>query len=172
MMTSISSIDMPASAMAFLAALTAMVEVDSSLAARRRSLMPVRVTIHSSLVSRYSAKCALVRISWGAYEPVPQIVIGNSGVKLDNSPPHGSHEITVDRASARVLTTRDVVRYKKKKTIRAFGYLDVSFSAGGEWEGKLIDATSGAGIHLAKCGTKTRRKSGSICELAKGVKAK
>ncbi len=51
--------------MACSAALAAMSEVNSSSAAIRRSLMPVRVVIHSSEVSTIFSKSALVRIFFG-----------------------------------------------------------------------------------------------------------
>ena len=65
MIRSICSGVMPARSMASRAALVAMSEVNSSSAAMRRSLMPVRVVIHSSVVSTIFSRSALVRIRSG-----------------------------------------------------------------------------------------------------------
>ena len=54
-----------ACSIAFSAAFAAMSLVYSSLAAMRRSLMPVRVVIHSSLVSTMRERSSLVRIFSG-----------------------------------------------------------------------------------------------------------
>ena len=51
--------------MARSAALAARSDVNSSFAASRRSLMPVRVTIHSSVVSTIFSRSALDRIFAG-----------------------------------------------------------------------------------------------------------
>jgi hypothetical protein len=48
-----------------------MTEAGSSSPAIRRSRMPVRVTIHSSVVSTMRSKSALRRILAGRYAPVP-----------------------------------------------------------------------------------------------------
>jgi hypothetical protein len=60
MMRSLCSAVTPARSIALRAALVAMSEVYSSSAAMRRSLMPVRVVIHSSVVSTIFSKSALV----------------------------------------------------------------------------------------------------------------
>ncbi len=64
-MRSISSAVMPASSSAFCAALDARSLVCSSGAAMRRSLMPVRETIHSSVVSTIFSSSAFVRMRSG-----------------------------------------------------------------------------------------------------------
>ena len=56
----------PASLMAAAAAAVAIVAVDSSAAAIRRSLIPVRSVIHWSLVSSVCSSSALVRRCSGA----------------------------------------------------------------------------------------------------------
>src|ERR1022692_2755134 len=61
----------PAIFIARCAALAAMSDVNSSWAAIRRSLMPVRVVIHSSEVSTIFSRSALVRIFSGTYAPTP-----------------------------------------------------------------------------------------------------
>src|SRR5205814_9954278 len=55
------------------AAAAARSEVNSSLAASRRSFIPVREVIHSSEVSTIFSRSALVRILAGTYEPTPEI---------------------------------------------------------------------------------------------------
>ena len=65
MIRSICSAVMPAISIARLAALAARSEVNSVAAAMRRSLMPVRVVIHSSEVSTSFSSCAFVRIFSG-----------------------------------------------------------------------------------------------------------
>ena len=65
MIRSICSAVTPALAMARSAALVARSEVNSSFAAMRRSLMPVRVVIHSSVVSTIFSSSALVRMRSG-----------------------------------------------------------------------------------------------------------
>ena len=62
---SIFSGEILACSIAFNAALVAMSLVVSFLAAIRRSLIPVRVVIHSSLVSTMRERSALVRIFSG-----------------------------------------------------------------------------------------------------------
>ena len=62
---SIWSAAIPAFSIARRAALAAMSEVNSLSAASRRSLMPVRVVIHSSVVSTIFSSSALVRILSG-----------------------------------------------------------------------------------------------------------
>ena len=64
-MRSISVGEIPACSIAARAALVAMSLVYSSGAAMRRSLMPVRVVIHSSDVSTILERSALVRIFSG-----------------------------------------------------------------------------------------------------------
>ncbi len=54
-----------ACSIAFSAAFAAMSLVNSSFAEMRRSLMPVRVVIHSSLVSTMRERSALLRIFSG-----------------------------------------------------------------------------------------------------------
>ncbi len=60
-MRSISFGEIFACSMAFSAAFAAMSLVFSSFAAMRRSLMPVRVVIHSSVVSTMRERSSLVR---------------------------------------------------------------------------------------------------------------
>src|SRR5688500_17526433 len=55
------------------AAFAAMSDVNSFSAATRRSLMPVRVVIHSSEVSTSFSRSALVRTFSGTYEPTETI---------------------------------------------------------------------------------------------------
>ncbi len=66
MIRSMSSGSSPAVAMARSPATAAMLAVVSSGPAMRRSRMPVRETIHSSLVSTMRSRSALVRIRLGA----------------------------------------------------------------------------------------------------------
>ena len=61
----------PASSMARSAAARARSELFSSSATKRRSRMPVRWVIHSSLVSMMRAKSSLLITRSGTYEPVP-----------------------------------------------------------------------------------------------------
>src|SRR5439155_18289941 len=72
-MRSISLGDILACSIAFSAALAAISLVFSSFAAIRRSLMPVRVVIQSSLVSTMRDRASLVRVFSGTYLPVPMI---------------------------------------------------------------------------------------------------
>jgi hypothetical protein len=65
MIRSICSAVTPARSIARCAARAAMSEVNSFLAAMRLSLMPVRVVIHSSVVSTNFSRSALVRILSG-----------------------------------------------------------------------------------------------------------
>ena len=58
------------------AAFVARSEVNSSGAAMRRSLMPVRVVIHSSEVSTIFSRSALVRIFSGTYERSSHVYLG------------------------------------------------------------------------------------------------
>ena len=67
---------MPASSMACLQAMTARSLVQTSSAAILRSLMPVLVVIHSSLVSTISAQSSLVMTSGGTYAPNPTMPTG------------------------------------------------------------------------------------------------
>jgi hypothetical protein len=71
MTRSICSAVTPAIFIARWAALAARSEVNSSFAAMRRSLMPVRDVIHSSEVSTIFSRSAFVRIFSGTYEPTP-----------------------------------------------------------------------------------------------------
>src|SRR5262252_1896458 len=48
-------------------------DVNSSLPASRRSLIPVRAVIHSSVVSTIFSRSALVKIFAGTYDPTPEI---------------------------------------------------------------------------------------------------
>src|SRR4030081_2466531 len=70
---SISAGEIPACAMAWSAAFAAMSLVCSSFATTRRSLIPVRVVIHSSLFSTILHRSALVRIFSGTLLPLPII---------------------------------------------------------------------------------------------------
>jgi hypothetical protein len=63
----------PAAFMARMAALAARSEVNSSLAAMRRSLIPVREVIHSSVVSTIFSSSKLVSALAGTYAPTPAI---------------------------------------------------------------------------------------------------
>jgi len=63
----------PAFAMARSAAFTARSDVNSSGAAMCLALIPVRVVIHSSVVSTIFSRSALVRILDGTYAPTPAI---------------------------------------------------------------------------------------------------
>src|SRR6266508_5545908 len=72
-MRSISFGEIFACSIALCAALVAISLVFSSFAAIRRSLIPVRVMIQSSLVSTMRERSALVRIFSGTYLPVPMI---------------------------------------------------------------------------------------------------
>ena len=65
-----SSAVIPASASAFCAAPSANSHVRVFLA-MRRSRTPVRLTIHSSLVSTICSSIALVRANSGMHDPVP-----------------------------------------------------------------------------------------------------
>src|SRR5919106_1607775 len=56
-------------------ALSAMSEVSSPSAAIRRSLIPVRSVIHSSVVSTIFSRSLLVRTLSGTYEPVPMMCV-------------------------------------------------------------------------------------------------
>src|SRR6476660_5089420 len=77
-MRSISSGFRPASSSAARAAAVPMVEVSSPLAAIRRSLMPVRVTINSSVVSTTLAKTSLVKMRFCKYPPHPLTTVRNT----------------------------------------------------------------------------------------------
>src|SRR6266446_562293 len=71
MIKSISSSRTLACSIARRAASTARSEVHCQSAAMRRSLMPERVTIHSSVVSTIFSRSAFVTTRSGTYEPVP-----------------------------------------------------------------------------------------------------
>src|SRR5512144_2485381 len=68
---------MPALSSAARAAAVPMVEVSSPLAAMRRSLIPVRVAIHSSVVSTTLARSSLVNTRFGRYPPHPLMTVRN-----------------------------------------------------------------------------------------------
>src|ERR1041385_5760499 len=71
---------MRARSMAWRAARTAKREVYSPSAARWRSLMPVRVVIHSSEVSTIFSRSAFVRMPSGYARPVPSIAALGSAI--------------------------------------------------------------------------------------------
>ena len=73
-MNSMSSGTRLARSIACCAARTARSEVASLSSAMRRSWMPLRCTIHSSLVSTIFSRSALLRIRLGAYAPTPVIL--------------------------------------------------------------------------------------------------
>ncbi len=93
----------------------------------------------------------------------PVVVVGNGGVALDDSPPHGQVEVSVDGDPAHTLTTGAEVTLAGK-SVPAFGYLDVSYSADG-WSGEIQTL---AGTPIAVCGSEQQAR-GSVCELAPGV---
>ena len=70
----------PAASIALRAAAVASVAVDSSLPAMRRSRMPVRCTIHSSLVSTIFDRSSLVSLRSGTLLPVPAIIAPKLGI--------------------------------------------------------------------------------------------
>src|SRR6187401_1314939 len=82
MMRSTSIASTPATARASRAALTESVVVVSSSAAMRRSLMPVRLTIHSSVVFTIFARSSFVMTRSGAYIPHPVITAFVMGLSL------------------------------------------------------------------------------------------
>src|SRR5688500_13701604 len=71
---STSSSAMPACLMAAVPASIARVDVVSPSPAIRRSRMPVRATIHSSLVSTLASRSALVSVAAGTARPQPPMV--------------------------------------------------------------------------------------------------
>ena len=78
MIRSMSSGFSPASSIAARAAAVPMVEVSSPLPAIRRSLMPVRVAIQSSVVSTTLARSSLVNTRSGRYPPHPLTTVLNT----------------------------------------------------------------------------------------------
>ena len=69
----ISSARTPACSIARRAAAAPMSDVHWSAAAMRRSLMPVRVVIHSSVVSSIFSKSAFVKMPSGKLCPIPMM---------------------------------------------------------------------------------------------------
>src|SRR2546425_7587475 len=84
---SISSSRTPACSIARRAASVPMSDVHIQSGAMRRSLIPVRVTIHSSVVSTIFSRSALVSTRSGTYEPVPTMwtdLVGRFDLGLRN----------------------------------------------------------------------------------------
>src|SRR5262245_27514493 len=93
---------MPASSKARCAARLANVDVDVPTSAMRRVLMPVRSTIHSSVVSTRRSKSALVSSPSGASEPIPTMpMAGSAGNFAKRQPLQLAFDLLVD-ALARI----------------------------------------------------------------------
>lgn len=73
---------MPESASASLAAFVDIIRIVSSSEAQRRSLIPERVWIHSSLESICSRISALVTTRRGRYEPRPSTAVCSAPVEM------------------------------------------------------------------------------------------
>src|SRR4051812_9612408 len=80
MISSMSFASKPAAAIALRAAAVARVAVDSPSETMRRSRMPVRWTIHSSLVSTIFARSSLVNRLSGNWLPVPTMLAPRVGI--------------------------------------------------------------------------------------------
>jgi hypothetical protein len=97
----------------------------------------------------------------------PVVVVGNSGVALDPTPPVGAFSTAVGGRPASVLATGAEVGTPDGDQA-AFGYLDVTFDgAGGSWSGRLVDPAEG--LTIATCGAPGAGGGGPVCALAPGI---
>ncbi|MEE8585379.1 MAG: metallophosphoesterase [Acidobacteriota bacterium] len=97
----------------------------------------------------------------------PQLIVGDSGVRLDGRPPTGSFTAQVGdtetqgRATGASITTPN-------GPVNAFAFMEIRFSTEG-WEGILtnLDKT----IQIASCGSE-KQSQGSVCEFESGLEVK
>jgi hypothetical protein len=81
----------------------------------------------------------------------PQLIIGNSGVGLTNSPLSGAFTTAVDGEPAEGLSVIE------------FGYLELTLQADGSWRGEVIDPRPSAPKVLASCGMAQLKAKGQLC---------
>jgi hypothetical protein len=81
----------------------------------------------------------------------PQLIVGNSGVALTNSPLSGPFTMPVDGKPAEGLSLIE------------FGYLELTLQADGSWRGEVVDPRRSPPEVLADCGTMELRAQGQIC---------
>jgi Calcineurin-like phosphoesterase len=81
----------------------------------------------------------------------PQVIVGNSGVALTNSPLSGASTIALDGERAKELTLIE------------FGYLELTVQADGSWRGHIIDPRSTPPEVLVGCGTAELKAKGEVC---------
>jgi hypothetical protein len=81
----------------------------------------------------------------------PQLIVGNSGVGLTNSPLIGPFAMPLDGEPAKGLSLIE------------FGYLELSLQADGSWRGQVVDPRPSPPEVLADCGTTELNTKGRIC---------
>jgi len=84
----------------------------------------------------------------------PQIIIGNSGVSLEN--------ITKENFS----TTIDNETVNGNE-LRKHGFLQIDYQPDGSWEGKLFNKF---GQTMSECGSLSKQRDQTVCELGKGLR--
>ncbi len=95
----------------------------------------------------------------------PLIVVGTSGVKLDDSPPDGAISTTIDGLASEVLTSNNTVQ-NNGVSYDAFGYLDITLNKKAQWKAKLVNPPKK--LHWASCTSRQNLKQG-VCEFTQGI---
>ena len=100
----------------------------------------------------------------------PQLIFGNGGVELAESPPTGSFTATVAGDSASGRATGKTVTTVNGSMV-AFGYLDFTYDGAGSWTANMVNPPHALyALTIADCGSQ-RATEGSVCEFAPDIMA-
>ena len=117
--------------------------LQTALRQTRRGALPSAVTLSlCGHMHRYES------LTFSDGRP-PQVVIGNSGVKLDTKPPIGDFHTTVDSLTAQGNATDQ------------FGFLDMAFHPDGSWRGYLVFPPD----TIATCDSEHVKQGRTLCAL-------
>lgn len=104
-------------------------------------------------------------LTFSGDERPPLVVMGNGGVALEDDPPVGSFEISVDGEASRILSIGAAVS-DQGTSKAAFGYLEIDLDEDGAWTGVVRDPPEA--LTLTNCGS--AEPAGAVCQLAPGVR--
>lgn len=106
-------------------------------------------------------------LTFASSDRPPQIIVGDSGVKLDRRPPIGTFNTAVEGMQASVRSTgADVTA--PSGPIEAFGFMEIRLLQGG-WEAVLTDLKGE--VRIASCGN-AQQAQGSVCEFEPGIEVR
>jgi len=95
----------------------------------------------------------------------PQLIVGNGGVDLAESPAVEAQGVHVDGLTAHVLSTGETVSHAGDR-ISAYGFMIVHLAAGGDWKGELVNPL--VGVTIAHCGD-SKKHEPQVCKFGEQI---